>query len=80
MTMRDEIIAEIMTLVRPPPHKMEPRPTIEELEKILNSEDKRDITIEPDGSISVRPDHTTVAEVADAVLRVVFKYITPPPT
>ena len=31
-----------------------PRPTIEELDKILNSEDERDMVINPDGSITIR--------------------------
>lgn len=37
------------------------RTTIEELERILNSEDERDIVIEPDGSIR----DMTPEEVAD---------------
>lgn len=70
-TLRQRIAAEIMTLVRQQPRKMEPRPTIDELEKILNSETSDEVHIESDGSVSVRPTTTTVGAVADKVAALV---------
>ena len=38
-------------------HRIErPRPTIEELDRLLNSSDDSEITIHPDGSISAEPE------------------------
>lgn len=71
MTLRDQIVAEIMSLVRPQPTKMDPPPTIEQLEAILNSENTDDVRIETDGSVSVRPTVTTVGAVADKVVGLV---------
>jgi CRISPR/Cas system-associated protein Csm6 len=70
MTLREQIVREIMSLVRQPAKKME-KPSIAELEKILNSESTDNINIEPDGSISVTPTSTTVGAVADRVVVVV---------
>lgn len=64
---REQIIAEIMKLVRPEPKPLE-RPTIAELEKILNSETTDAVQINTDGSVSTRPTTTTVGAVADAIL------------
>lgn len=36
-----------------PVQELKTRPTIEELERILNSDDDRDVLVMPDGSISV---------------------------
>src|SRR5690348_7140504 len=66
---RTQIVAEIMSLVRQQPKKMEPPPTIEELEKILNSESTDEVSIETDGSVSVRPTMTTVGEIGRASCR-----------
>jgi hypothetical protein len=71
MPLKEQIVREIMSLVRPQPKRMVAKPTIEELEKILNSETTDDIQIEPDGSVSVRPKTTTVGAVAEAVVRLV---------
>jgi hypothetical protein len=71
MTLKEQIVTEIMSLVRPQPQKMEPKPTIAELEKILNSECTDAISIEPDGSVCVRPTSTTVGAVADKVIGLV---------
>lgn len=71
MTLREQIVSEIMTLVRPQPTKMDPPPTIAQLEAILNSENTDDVRIETDGSVSVRPTVTTVGAVADRVVAIV---------
>lgn len=65
---RDKIVAEIMSLVRQSPRKMEPKPTIAELEAILNSECTDEISVQPDGSICVTSTSTTVGAVADKVI------------
>lgn len=70
MEIREKVVAEIMTLVRPQPKRL-PKPTIEELERILNSETTDAVNIEPDGSVSITPTVTTVGAVADAVMRIV---------
>jgi hypothetical protein len=66
---RETIVAEIMKLVRPDPIPMKERPSIDELEKILNSESEDAVTINPDGSVSRLPPPTTVGHVVDAILR-----------
>lgn len=71
MTLKQQIVTEIMSLVRQQPQKMDPKPTIDELEKILNAECTDSISIEPDGSVSVRPTSTTVGAVADKVIGLV---------
>lgn len=70
MTLREQIIAEIMKLVRPAQIISERKPTIDELEKILNSDDRSVTSINPDGTVSIAPPPCTVGDVADAVLRV----------
>lgn len=65
--LREQIVKEIMSLVRQKPRKME-KPSIAELEKILNSECTDAINIEPDGSVSITPIVTTVGAVADKVI------------
>lgn len=67
--LREQIVKEIMSLVRQQPRKME-KPSIAELEKIFNSECTDAINIEPDGSVSVTPTTTTVGAVADKVVAV----------
>jgi hypothetical protein len=66
---REIIVAEIMKLVRPDPIPMKERPSIDELEKILNSESEDAVTINPDGSVSRLPPPPTVGHVVDAILR-----------
>ncbi len=67
-TMRDKIVSAIMELVKPPP--MRTKPTLEELERILNSDDPPPFVIEPDGTMLSTPQSgTTVGAVADAVMR-----------
>lgn len=69
-TMREQIVAEIMKLVRKPPERR--KPTIDELEKILNSADAPDCHLEPDGTMLMTPEtHTTVGDIADAVLKII---------
>ncbi len=70
MTLRQEIVAEIMKLASPPPLPLDHRPTIDELEKMLNADPESVTSINPDGTVSVRPKPHTVGDVADAVLRV----------
>lgn len=73
--LRSEIVREIMTLVQPEPQEIKPRPTIDELEKMLNSDTPQEIDIRPDGSIYTRPPaHTTVGAVADTILRVIGEH------
>lgn len=68
--LREQIVAEIMKLVTPAIVPMDHKPSIEELEKILNSDEVPKIHMQPDGSISTEKPHT-VGDIADAVLRVV---------
>lgn len=70
--LRQQIVTEIMSLVRQQPKTL-PKPSIEELERILNSESTDAINIEPDGTVSVTPTVTTVGAVADKVVAVVEK-------
>lgn len=73
---REQIVTAIMTLVRPQPRVMEPKPTIAELEAILNSESDDIVDIRPDGSVTVvRASHTTVGAVADEVQRLLRRYM-----
>lgn len=72
--LRQQIISEIMKLL---PGVLEPKdqkPTVEELEKILNSESAEQITINPDGSIGqYRP--AKVGDVVDAVMRIIAPHL-----
>lgn len=69
-TLRAKIVTEIMKLVKPKMVTPERKPTIDELEKMLNSECQDRIQILPDGSVAIeRPN--TVGDIADAVLLVV---------
>lgn len=70
LPLKDKIVTEIMSLVRQQPQKL-PKPTIDELERILNSESKDAVNIEPDGSVSVTPTVTTVGAIADKVVALV---------
>lgn len=66
-----EITAAIMALIQPTERKIEQseRPSIAQLEAILNSEDPPKVSIKPDGSVvEIVPASTTVGHVADAVL------------
>lgn len=70
LPLRNQIVSEIMSLVRQPSRKLE-KPTIDELERIINSESTDAVNIEPDGSVSITPTATTVGAVADKVVAVV---------
>jgi hypothetical protein len=70
MTLRDQVVAEIMKLVRQPSVPLDRKPTIDELEKILNDGSGAVASINPDGTVTVQPPPCTVGDVADAVLRV----------
>jgi hypothetical protein len=70
--LRAEIVSEIMKLVGPRMVPMERKPTIDELEKILNSDNPQQISIAPDGTMLVAHGHT-VGDIADAVLRVITR-------
>lgn len=68
--LRARIVTEIMGLVRKPAVRV--KPTIEELERILNSENPPDMQIDPDGTILSTPQsHTTVGDIADAILKII---------
>lgn len=69
--LREQIVAEIMKLVRPAPVPMDHKPTIDELEKMLAGDGRSIATIAPDGTVSLQPSPCTVGDVVDAVLRVV---------
>lgn len=73
VSMRQQIVAEIMSLVRQQPRQL-PRPTIDELERLINSESTDAVNIEPNGSVSVTPTTTTVGAVADKVVGLVEAY------
>lgn len=78
--LRPLIVAEIMTLVRPSPVPMDRKPTVEELEAILNSETTDQVYINPDGSVACTPQKpATVGDVADACLRIVSEALTAAP-
>lgn len=70
---RAEIITEIMKLVRQPMVPMDHKPTITDIEAMLNSESAPPIYINPDGSVSVEPPPATVGDVADVVMRIIRK-------
>lgn len=69
MITRSDIVKEIMKLVKPTPIVMDKKPTIDELEKILNSESSDKVNILPDGTVTLTKTTTTVGEVADAILQ-----------
>jgi hypothetical protein len=67
--LREKIIAMMHDLVLPKKIEVEPQPTIDQLEKILNSVDPPSISLQPDGSVvEYRPQTTTVQAVADGIL------------
>jgi hypothetical protein len=75
MITREQIVSEVMNLVHPKMVPSDKKPTIDELEKILNSEDHPNISIAPDGSFLVEQPNT-VGDIADAVMRLVEKNCT----
>lgn len=68
--LRPLLVAEIMKLVSPAPIPMERKPTIAEIEKILNSDNPQKIGLAPDGSATIEAPSHTVGDIADAVIRV----------
>ena len=71
IVLRKEIIAEIMKLVDGRWETVEPRPTIDELEQNLNSDEPSKLRLNPDGSVSKFLGNYTVKDVADAIMRVI---------
>lgn len=70
---REELVGIIMSLITPPRVVVEPRPTIEELERILNSQDDSPYHLEPNGTVT-RPGPTlTAGALADAILAAGFR-------
>ena len=65
---REEIVAAIMSHVRPDRVKVELRPTIDELERALNSEEGSQYRTEADGSFTVPGKPLTAGALADAIL------------
>ena len=72
-SLRDEIVVEIMSMIRPV--KIErTKPTIAELEAILNSDDPPLISLNPDGSCTeLVPMTTTVGAVADKIVALIAR-------
>lgn len=71
--LRKKIIDKMKTLVLPKKIERNPRPTIEELEKILNQAEPPNIQINPDGSVTeYQPQSTTIEKVADAILDLIY--------
>ncbi len=71
--LRQKIIDKMKTLVLPKKVERKERPTIDELERILNSENPGKMQINPDGSITeYREQTTTIEKVADAILDLVY--------
>lgn len=68
--LREQIVTEIMKLVRPAMIQMDHKPSIDEIEKMLNSDNPHRISIAPDGAVMVEAPTHTVGDIADAVLRV----------
>lgn len=68
--LRTLIVAEIMKLVQPEMKPLGHKPTIAELEAMLNEENPPKININPDGSLDIAPSLTTVGDIADAIIRV----------
>jgi hypothetical protein len=68
-TLRTQIIAAIMALIKTPATPVA-RPSLEELERILNSETADEFNILPDGTVE-RMTTTTVGAVADAVIAII---------
>lgn len=69
--LRDQIVSEIMKLVKPPMVPMDHKPSIDEIEKMLNSDNPRRISIAPDGIALTEPPPHTVGDIADAIIRVI---------
>lgn len=66
---RQQIIDKMKGLVLPKKVERNPRPTIDELEKILNSENGPNVQLNPDGTVTeYQPQTTTIEKVADAIL------------
>jgi hypothetical protein len=67
--LRQKIIERMNELVLPRKVEQIPRPSIDELERLLNQSSPPDIRIEPDGTVvEYFPQTTTVGKVADAIL------------
>jgi hypothetical protein len=67
--LRQQIIDTMKCLALPRKVVAIPRPSIEDLERILNQENPPPVQLEPDGSVTeYQPQTTTVEKVADAIL------------
>lgn len=68
-TVRTKIIAAIMGMVKPPALKR--KVSIEELERIINSESEGSVYLNTDGTVQdAQPATTTAGDVADAILAI----------
>jgi hypothetical protein len=77
--LRKRLITEIMKLAQTPKLiQCDPKPTIDDLEKSLNSDDPVPYSINPDGTVSRKHNHT-VGDIADTVLRVLGEMGWKPP-
>ena len=78
-TLRQQIVSEVMKLLPGVLEQREQKPTIDELERLLNAEDTAHIQINPDGTIGeYRP--AKVGDIADAVMRLIEPSCTDAPT
>lgn len=78
--LRAELVTEILKLAKTPKlvERRTKKPTVDELEAMLNSDNPPAIHINPDGSISEEKAHT-VGDVADAVIVVLKRLSWKPP-
>jgi hypothetical protein len=68
MELKEIIVDAILHTLRNPPHKSMPRPTLEELEKMLNEEEPPKVDILPDGSLTAEGP-VFAGDLADAILK-----------
>jgi hypothetical protein len=67
--LRPKIIDRMKELVLPKKIERSPRPSIDELEKLLRQEEPPNVKINPDGTVTeYQPQTTTVEKVADTIL------------
>lgn len=65
---REEIVATIMACMRAPAERVEPRPSIEEIERSINSGEDAKFDIRGDGTVWTRPKALTTGDLADSIL------------
>jgi hypothetical protein len=73
VALKQLIAAAILNRLRNPKKETRPKPTIEELERLLNSDNSQPVEILPTGEITVELP-TYASDLADAVLEVLPEY------